>query len=218
MRINIFTAILLFLMTFNLSSQVSEPILIEISIIPSPPPVDSTCQIAVLAAFANCCQPLYGYDVEEKDSTFVINLYYDGRGSVMGMFGETLDSISIPNLKAGTARIIAHSYSIFGLNSTIDTSSITASDTIHINTTGINEFSLEEAIITHPNPANGVIHIQVKGDIHFTSLILIDNQGRKIKEYEKNEKELNVARLSSGIYFLKFQTEKEEITKKIIVQ
>ncbi len=72
----------------------------------------------------------------------------------------------------------------------------------------------------YPNPSNGIIYI--KGEYSIRNIEVKDIQGRLLllKSIEGNGKfyELNLKELHSGMYFLKIITDKEEFSKRIIIQ
>lgn len=98
--------------------------------------------------------------------------------------------------------------------------STTAIDTIHIQTTGITAFSLNE-IKTYPNPASNVINIDLGKNYPNVNISIYSTNGQLIetKEYRSVEMiELNLKELSSGLYFLKIGTERNVHLEKILIE
>lgn len=54
--------------------------------------------------------------------------------------------------------------------------------------------------------------------LHMQHLMLTDLSGRTIKEFSPEDKELDIAGLSAGIYFLLVTAKEGTLTKKIILQ
>ena len=83
--------------------------------------------------------------------------------------------------------------------------------------TGVKNNPLQ-SIKVYPVPANDRLFIQspVQGAMQIT---LLDQTGRVCRNMHSttNSTEMNVADLSSGIYFLRFETENNTITKKVIL-
>ena len=65
----------------------------------------------------------------------------------------------------------------------------------------------------YPNPV--VKSFTIKTDEKIISVELYDTLGRKVQSI-KNEKVNNIERLSSGVYFVKVQTDKNQYIEKII--
>jgi hypothetical protein len=90
-------------------------------------------------------------------------------------------------------------------------------DSVLFTVTGISENSLlEQSIHVYPNPSSGVFTID--SDVEIKTLELINSLGEIIKQEEIKAKEyyFNGATLSPGIYFMKLETEKGTVQKKMI--
>lgn len=86
-------------------------------------------------------------------------------------------------------------------------------------TVGIRENSnLKKKIRIYPNPAKGKIHLETRGEISITSLKLINSQGKEVRQYKKEKKDLDISNFPSGIYFLHIQSEEGEVMEKIVIQ
>lgn len=84
---------------------------------------------------------------------------------------------------------------------------------------GINEISpLGKKIKIYPNPSKGTIHIQCESTINFTSLILLDSQGKQLKKFNRKKRVLDTSGLSPGIYFLQLNTKEDSMSKKILIE
>jgi hypothetical protein len=76
-----------------------------------------------------------------------------------------------------------------------------------------------DSILVSPNPVSDVLSISNFKNIKLSSYVLIENNGRIIKESSLNVDSnftINVSDLSNGIYFLKLVSENQTLTKKII--
>jgi photosystem II stability/assembly factor-like uncharacterized protein len=87
----------------------------------------------------------------------------------------------------------------------------------------VNEHPPEESMITiYPNPASN--WITIKNNRSFsgeTNVAIYSIQGKLLlqkKFRNKNSLEINITRLSKGIYFVKIQTNPESVTRKLVVQ
>ncbi len=83
---------------------------------------------------------------------------------------------------------------------------------------GINEQPKTKNINVYPNPSKNFIFIDNPNNIIIRKVTLIDIQGKEIKKIEGNINKLNVSDVSSGQYFLKLETEKGELIRKIIIE
>ncbi len=96
----------------------------------------------------------------------------------------------------------------------VDTSSCLA-------TTGINEFSLNNNISIHPNPAHEFVLIQNKGS-KIESIAIFDIRGKLLMTPPLQEttdgQSINVSRLKQGVYFIKVTTKNGIATKKILIE
>jgi ASPIC/UnbV protein/type IX secretion system substrate protein/VCBS repeat protein len=76
----------------------------------------------------------------------------------------------------------------------------------------------KNTFIIFPNPTSGIVNIKSTINQDFI-LTIFDAIGRKIssKAYININKSINVNDLSNGVYFFSFNTEKGEITKKVVI-
>jgi hypothetical protein len=76
----------------------------------------------------------------------------------------------------------------------------------------------ENGILVSPNPASG--YVMVKSGIHVNSYSLIDMRGKLIETriVESSSFTINVTPYSEGVYYLRFETDKRIILRKIILQ
>ncbi|PDH42107.1 MAG: hypothetical protein CND83_02605 [Rhodothermaeota bacterium MED-G19] len=77
---------------------------------------------------------------------------------------------------------------------------------------GINEKTQPKSIIIFPNPSNGIFYLSKKVE----KLKVLDSKG-SILLSDENTDEINLSRYSKGIYYLIIMDEKNQITKKLII-
>jgi len=86
---------------------------------------------------------------------------------------------------------------------------------------GINELSADNFITMSPNPCNDFLHIDWSDNIEVHYIQLIDLQGSVIYSenytHTANELSIEVQNFINGIYFVRIQTSKGWISKKILV-
>lgn len=100
----------------------------------------------------------------------------------------------------------------FDFNAPITTNTeITTIDT----TLGLDNISFIEDVIVYPNPSNGIINISKPNNIEIEKLQLYSITGEKIIE-QSDISQFNVKELPNGVYFLRINTNKGSMTKKII--
>lgn len=77
-------------------------------------------------------------------------------------------------------------------------------------------------LLLYPNPANGILHINLLGQ-HTTAVVEIYSiTGKKIQTHSFEEAQdtyhLDVSHLASGTYFVKVQTERETSVEKVVIK
>jgi hypothetical protein len=86
---------------------------------------------------------------------------------------------------------------------------------------GVNNNNLISSKFTlYPNPAKEFITIS-SPNVEIKTIQINDINGRFVKDIDvnnSNEVEINISNLSQGIYFIKIISEKETVTKKLIVE
>ncbi|MEM7087773.1 MAG: T9SS type A sorting domain-containing protein, partial [Bacteroidota bacterium] len=82
---------------------------------------------------------------------------------------------------------------------------------------GPNESALQ-TVLVFPNPTNGIVNIH-SPNAYIKGLEVFDIRGRRFSETIKDDKNghtIHLDRLETGVYFVKINTEKGEVTKKLI--
>lgn len=83
---------------------------------------------------------------------------------------------------------------------------------------GVEDFELlENQISIYPNPVKDIVNIDNPNNLIFNSIVVHNILGEKIEIYTTSFESLDLRYLNSGMYFLELNTEKGNITKKIIV-
>ncbi|MCK9255898.1 MAG: T9SS type A sorting domain-containing protein, partial [Bacteroidales bacterium] len=94
-------------------------------------------------------------------------------------------------------------------NGCSDTSSCHAINTLSIQ----NNPLLDKQIILYPNPTSDKINVQT--DLDIAEVYLLDLQGKQLQT--SNSKEVDLSKLSSGIYLIKVKLKNNEVwTRKVI--
>ena len=79
------------------------------------------------------------------------------------------------------------------------------------------EIQLEKVISIYPNSVKSVFTIDVKSNIlKIVEVLIFNSQGREVYKKYKNFKEIDVSKLSSGIYFVKMTSGQSVETIKLI--
>jgi len=73
----------------------------------------------------------------------------------------------------------------------------------------------DSSIYVYPNPTSEFINISTRHSILYIEMF--DILGKKVK-YAKNENQINVSDLKTGLYIFKVFTNQGEITKKIVIE
>jgi len=78
----------------------------------------------------------------------------------------------------------------------------------------------EDLINIYPNPTNNSLTVLSLVDLNKVSIDIFDINGRLIKSINFNdfgfEKSISIEELSTGIYFFKFISNRDNITKRIL--
>ncbi len=80
--------------------------------------------------------------------------------------------------------------------------------------TGISETETGKIKI-YPNPVKNELRIE-NGELTINKITIADVSGKSIQQINGSQKQINVSALSSGIYFMKIETDKGIVTRKLI--
>ena len=81
-----------------------------------------------------------------------------------------------------------------------------------------NTIDTKQYIAVFPNPVKDVLSLTVANTLHIQQIELFDLNGRHVKTYKANERELSLKGLLPGQYLLELNTDKGKVTKKVIVE
>jgi len=73
-----------------------------------------------------------------------------------------------------------------------------------------------ETIRIYPNPANNILNIDLPHDVKHFDIEITDMNGRLVLNAE-NEKQMNTSTLTNGTYMVTVKSDKNRITKKVII-
>jgi len=81
---------------------------------------------------------------------------------------------------------------------------------------------LDETVLQiAPNPARDFIQFTTDKLLEFTKIELLDFTGKTVlncSAEEVNQQILNVSYLTTGVYLIRFSTDIQQITKKVIIE
>jgi endonuclease I len=85
--------------------------------------------------------------------------------------------------------------------------------------TSLKEMLSSTAFVIYPNPSKGRVNIDLAdANIHSANIVVMDITGRVLSEKQLSNKHASIELVQSGIYFLKLETAKGSIVKKIIIE
>ncbi len=67
-----------------------------------------------------------------------------------------------------------------------------------------------------PNPTSGILNIKSKYKIN--SIVVFNTSGTLMQKIEKVEEQINLSKLTKGIYYLQISTESGKTIKKVILE
>ena len=93
-------------------------------------------------------------------------------------------------------------------------------DTFYIyNTLNTSEIEIiTKEMNIYPNPAKKLLNLKINNNLKIQTIELFDLNGRHVKTYKANERELSLKGLPPGQYLLELNTDKGKVTKKVIVE
>ena len=87
-------------------------------------------------------------------------------------------------------------------------------------TKGLNE-NTEETIFVYPNPSKGIFNISIEGVIGTIQIKVLDLRGKEFSHFELNGStltQLDLTELSTGVYFISFNSKNLSEVKKIVIR
>jgi hypothetical protein len=86
----------------------------------------------------------------------------------------------------------------------------------HLNTIQLDLLSRD--IIIYPNPVKHILRMEVSNEINIIQIELYTLEGKKVKNFEKTERELNILGLDPGYYYLKISTKQGDVSKNLLIE
>ena len=80
----------------------------------------------------------------------------------------------------------------------------------------LNDYSIENQITLYPNPTSGLLNLNFREDIVLSSVIITNISGSKVLEIKEPVDNIDLSEYPSGVYFIKFSTDKGAINKRIV--
>lgn len=91
-------------------------------------------------------------------------------------------------------------------------------DTTDLSTADCPPEKMLESLKIYPNPAKDLLHIEmINSNLKDFNFTVTDLSGRTLLQ-SKNEKQINVSKLSSGVYLGTMTVEDQKVTKKIMIK
>lgn len=88
-----------------------------------------------------------------------------------------------------------------------------SSQIINVTVTGLETHNSNKNLTIYPNPASDFI--EIKTDFNYNSVSILDNTGKKVKQFTANSK-IDIRDLSNGIYFIQLSGEENSIVRKFV--
>ncbi|MCL7762149.1 T9SS type A sorting domain-containing protein [Polaribacter sp. Z014] len=128
-----------------------------------------------------------------------------------GTNGEVLDLV-LDNTTNGQTFVETVNFTVSSVEFDPDAHLISKNNNV---TLGIeNNLFVSENISLFPNPVNDVLTIETSKNIRFKNVIIYNTLGKEI--FTSSNKQVNLSKLSEGIYFIKVFTDAGNLYKKII--
>ncbi|MFT4699149.1 MAG: choice-of-anchor B domain-containing protein [Flavobacteriaceae bacterium] len=81
---------------------------------------------------------------------------------------------------------------------------------------GLNDNSLNTSISIYPNPVKNLLQIDIKDSVQITNIRVYDALGRLILLKEDQFSSVDVSKISTGLLFIKIETDQGSVTKKVV--
>ena len=80
----------------------------------------------------------------------------------------------------------------------------------------LNDYSIENQVTLYPNPTSGLLNLNFREDTVLSSVIITNISGSKVLEIKEPVDNIDLSEYPSGVYFIKFSTDKGAINKRIV--
>lgn len=131
---------------------------------------------------------------------------------VFGILGETMD-FELDNTTNGQQFIVDVPFDIINIIVDPDRHIISKGNTI----LDIEENTIANSIVVYPNPSKEIVHIKTPATVEIESVEIYSVLGQKVKEQLFSET-IDISELTSGIYYIHFDTNYGRINKSLIKQ
>lgn len=160
---------------------------------------------------------VYGFQLsdvnyQKVNDTLTVNICIANGFTAATHSEDTTLQISMP---------LAPNHYIVNLRNDINCSNLISSEYFpsDITTSIVQKSSnINNSINLYPNPTTGSINLNVTNNSNISSIELYDVTGRKVKMYKNSERKLKTNGLINGQYFLKIESEKGLIIKKVLIE
>ena len=129
---------------------------------------------------------------------------------VYGALGQQADLV-LNNTVNGEEFIVNVAFPIVGVEFDPEKHIISRDSNV---TLGIENFTIDSAIVLYPNPSDDVLHIQMPTSVVLEKATIYNSLGQKIAE--NNSLDFSVSHLSSGVHYVDIQTSEGTYHKKFI--
>jgi hypothetical protein len=130
---------------------------------------------------------------------------------------DNIEKVEIPNAQPGVYTIqVTHKNNLTGGSQVF---SLIGNGSVGL-TLANQDFVYDNSIFIYPNPANNVLNFDVKNDVQLSAINIHDISGKEVFRNANVEgvSSIDITNLSSGVYFVTFQSDKNSVTKKFIKQ
>jgi|AntAceMinimDraft_16_1070373.scaffolds.fasta_scaffold03989_1 hypothetical protein len=217
MKINIII-VLLTLITTSLNGQVFIGSDVSAQVVSETLIIDQVASFTI--GFENTCPDLQFYEFYITNESMMVELFYDITGAWPQVGCSEYDQIlinpfdtTICNLSVATNIITYDS-----LGTGIDTIFQADLDTFNFCETSIDQHYQNQKIEIFPNPTNDKLYIEYQGNLKIIEIFINDMKGNLVKSLNPNQKEFDIKCLTRGNYVLQIRTEKNVISKIIIIE
>lgn len=163
-----------------------------------------------------------GFDQEVVGNVINLDVCYHHAPANVIIYDNRTFNIPVANLIDYTLNITV--YRSTDLN-TCDYSEIIDTATLQFTTPltetvylGVDDFeAIANQISVYPNPVKEVLYIDKPNNLTFNSIDVYNILGLKIKTYTNDFERLDLWALNNGMYFLKLNTHRGILTKKVLV-
>lgn len=132
---------------------------------------------------------------------------------LIGTMGETLD-IVLDNTTNGQTFLQPVTFSVNNVQFDPESDLISKNNSVLL---GIDDLDLNQSLLVYPNPVETHISIQKPDSLEIYSIQIFDVLGKLINK-SSYQNTLDIKQLSSGIHFIRFQTNKGTIHKRLLKQ